>query len=376
MAAQAVGSGGGSTNDYSATAVITVNDDAHIAKVDGSFGGQATAQGPSAPGSTQAAPVQTLEASDNIAMDGSGHRRPDVERNMLGTGDWSTGEMVGLWSGSELVTESMILAAAREAEELWRSGKCVELQLDHRDEDVLPDATVRITAKVHHVIDGNDLDKPVVATLDGIKGIDPTTKQPAPATVAYTAGPEQGDVGRVTFTTTSNRGADERTIRFIVKPIGWDVTFKGTDTEAFGPVANRLTATMEDMRITASGDVLTGTGDLHLTGKVNSGPCTGKLDQTATVTVTGTLAGTGPGSTLRVSFSTPSPASGVVHMHCTPGGGSDLPAQGYSERVGETLVGIELPADGGTLAVSKTNAVGGILNVKIKGTFTVTRPGS
>ena len=367
------GSGGGSSNDYSATAVVTVNDDARIANVDGSFEGQTTSQGPPAAGSTEPGPTSTNHAGDNIANDGSGTRRSDVARNIQLAGDGTADQQVGLWAGTSLITESMILAAAREAEKLWREGKCVELQLDHGDEDVQPDAIVEITAKVHHRFDGNDLDKPVVAKLDGVKALEPTTKQPAPATVTYTAGSAENDIGRVTFNTTSNRGVAEKTIRFIVRPAAWNVTFEGTDTETFGPVANHLEATIEDLRITANGDVLSGTGDLHLTGTVTSGACSGKLNQTATVTVTGTLVGTGPESRLRVSFSTPSPAGDVVHLRCRPGGGADIAAEGHAERVGETLLGIELPADGGTLAISKSKAIGGILNVKIKGKFTVVR---
>ena len=313
------GSGGGTTNNYSASAVVTVNDDAQIANIDGNFEGETTAQGPPAAGSTEPGPVARNHATDNIATDGTGNRRPDVARDIQVSGDGSSDQQISNWAGTSLITESMILAAAREAQKLWREGKCVELQLDHGDEDVQPDAVVQITAKVRHRFDGNDLDKPVVAKLDGVKALEPTTKQPAPATVTYTAGPDENDVGRVTFTTTSNRGIAEKTIRFIVRPAAWEVTFEGTDTETFGPVANHLEATIEDLRITANGDVLSGTGDLHLTGTVTSGACSGKLNQTATVTVTGTLVGTGPESRLRVSFSTPSPAGDVVHLRCRPG---------------------------------------------------------
>ena len=370
------GSGGGTSNDYSATAVVTVNDDARIANVDGSFEGQTSSQGPPAGGSTQPGPTSTNRVGDNIANDGDGRRRSDVARNIQLAGDGTTDQQVGVWAGTSLITESMILAAAKEAEKLWRDGKCVELQLDHGDEDVEPDAIIQITAKVHHRIDGNDLDKPVVAKLDGVKTLDPTTKQPAPATVTYTAGPAENDIGRVTFNTTSNRGMAEKTIRFIVKPAAWNVTFEGTDTEKFGPVANHLDVTIEDLRITANGDALSGTGDLHLKGTVTSGACSGKLDQTAPITVTGTLVGTGPGSKLQVAFASTSPGGDVVHMRCRPSGGADIGAEGHAERVGETLLGIELPADGGTLAVTKSKAIGGILNVKVKGRFTVTRSGS
>ncbi len=61
-------------------------------------------------------------------------------------------------------------------------------------------------------------------------------KQPAPATVTFTAGPKEGDFGRIAFKSVSNRGIVETDVTYTVHATGWKVTFKGTDVETFAPV--------------------------------------------------------------------------------------------------------------------------------------------
>ena len=57
-------------------------------------------------------------------------------------------------------------------------------------------------------------------------------------------------------------------------------------------------------------------------------------------------------------------------------GEADLPAEGHAERFGEPLGEFDLPAAGGTVPISKTAAIGGLFNVTIEGSFTVTRENS
>jgi hypothetical protein len=64
-----------------------------------------------------------------------------------------------------------------------------------------------------HRIEGNELDKPVVATLSGVAKLEPAgEKQPAPATVTYDAGPKNGDRGDIAFESVSNRGIAQKTV--------------------------------------------------------------------------------------------------------------------------------------------------------------------
>ncbi len=270
------------------------------------------------------------------------------------------------------LTSNAAWATATAVETAWRSGKCLDLIVDPEGGDVGPDSVTDVVAKVKHHFEGNELDKPVTATLAGVAAIDPLgEKQPAPATVKYTAGPNDGDVGEISFETVSNRGIAKKMVKFTVRPAAWDVTFKGTDTEVFAIVENKLTAEISDLRITAEGNALSGSGKLRLKGTVRSSVCSGPLDQVAEIKVLhGTLAGSGPEAVIRMVVSAVSPPGDVVHVRCNPGG-ADIPAEGHAERFGEALMEFELPAAGGTVTVSKTAAIGGIFQVTVKGTFTV-----
>ena len=111
----------------------------------------------------------------------------------------------------------MVMAAAQEAEKLWRSGKCVELIVDPDGGDVDANEVTSVTATLKHKIDKSELDKPVEATFSGEQSLDPASGvQPAPATVSHTAGPEQGDTGIIRFDLVSNRGIAERSPAFTV----------------------------------------------------------------------------------------------------------------------------------------------------------------
>jgi hypothetical protein len=385
---QGGGAGKGISKEMSGDVGITVGDDAHIASVEGTVqGSEESTGGVPAAGGDSDLPVSTRTSSDNIANDGNGNRLPNVPRDIQVGGENSTvDEQIKMWGTTNLFIETTVTAAAKEAEKLWRSGKCVELIVDPDGGDVEQDEVTEVTAKLKHKIEGNELDKPVEANLTGIATLEPDgEKQPAPATVTYTAGPEDGDVGTIAFKSVSNRGIAEKSVRFTVRPPAWTVTFTGTDTETFGPVTNTFSVALTDLSIKANGETLSGTGNLHLTGDATTSAggaaeCTGPVDQVATTSVTGTLVGEGPDAVLRIVVRSTSPAGETVHMTCTnmfgAVGEADLPVEGHAERFGEALAEFDLPAVGGTVPVSKTAAIGGVLNVAIEGSFTVTKEAS
>lgn len=282
-------------------------------------------------------------------------------------------DLAPLFKSAAYAISVAAIVLGQAAESFWRDGKCVELIVDPDGGDVDANSITDVVAKVKHRFEGNELEVPVEATLAGVAAIDPAgERQPAPATVKYTAGPDDGDVGDVTFKTVSKRGIGKKTVKFTVRPAAWSVTFHGKDTEAFAIVLNTLTADIAELEITAQDRVLTGTGKLHLAGTVTSGTCSGPLDQVATISATGTLVGAGPEAVLRIVLSAPSPPGGIVHMTCIPGGGADIPAEGHSERFGEALAEFDLPATGSPVQVSRKASIGGIMQVAVSGTFTVT----
>jgi hypothetical protein len=75
---------------------------------------------------------------------------------------------------------------------------------------------------------------------------------------------------------------------------------------------------------------------------------------------------------MRIVIRSVSPPGDVVHMRCQPSGGADIAAEGHAERFGEALGTFDLPAVAGSTTISKSKSIGGVLQVTIKGTFTVT----
>lgn len=104
------------------------------------------------------------------------------------------------------------------AQEQWKSGKCVRIEATESSRFVDPQEVVTFTAEPWHRIDGDRLNKRIVATLAGVASVEPEgAAQDPPATIVYRAGTEAGDTGTVTLTSTSNRGIGTATITFTVR---------------------------------------------------------------------------------------------------------------------------------------------------------------
>ena len=376
------GSGSGTkgvSKEFSGNVGITVGDDANIVKVEGTAQGSEDAKGVGPAGAGDAASTATTRtASDNIANDRNGQRLSGVPRAIqLGGEGTTSAQQIGFFGTMSVFVETMVTAAAKEAEKLWKSGKCLELIIDPKSGDVDPDEVKDVTAKLKHKIEGNELDKPVTATLVGVKSVEPAgEKQPAPATVTFTAGPKEGDVGRIAFKSVSNRGIADGEAIFTVHATGWDVGFKGTATQvanaALGPEKVSLKATISDLRVTAKDGSLSGTGKLHLKGTHTAGCFTGKLDQVVPLDLEGTLVETGSETVMRVTFRRPSPSSGMITMSCPQVATWDFPDAAYSELFWFVIGTVDLPAAGGQVAFDRT-AVLLPRTGTVAGSFTVTK---
>lgn len=241
--ARSGGTAKGVSKDFSGAATISVDDRARISTVKGTSQGSEESRGGIAPpgGGESTLTASTRTAGGDIANDGDGQRLPGADRApgiTLG-GEGSTVDQQGsFWGSMTLFVETMVTASAKEAEKLWRDGKCVELIVDPEGGEVSPGEVKSVTATLRHKVDGNELDKPVEATLTGVQSLEPAgTSQPAPATVTYTAGPAQGDVGQIAFKSVSNRGIAEKTVTFTVGGESLDVSLKGTMTTSLGGIS-------------------------------------------------------------------------------------------------------------------------------------------
>jgi hypothetical protein len=296
----------------------------------------------------------------------------------------SSGALAAGVLGGALAHELVRLTAAGAAPafaKAWRSGICIEVLVDPKGGDVEKDSETTVTAKVKHKIDGGELDKPVEATLSGVKSIDPAgRKQKAPATVKYKAGSKEGDRGTIEFESVSNRGIGRTAVTFCVSCADWTISSTGTAVETYASGAtNNLRVVLSDIRVKAgSGAALSGTGTMTLSGVSTSvlGPatCTGKIAElTVPVEVRGTLVGTGPTAVLRLTLVTPENPNSMVAMTCSvPGGSFTTPAtpQAHIGFYRQTLGEFDLPAPGGTKTVTGSVTFG-VLKVNGSATFTV-----
>jgi hypothetical protein len=152
----------------------------------------------------------------------------------------TTGTSGGTMSDQELigwmkfVKMTSLIVSSRgfdRAQEQWRSGKCVEIRATESSRQVQRQEVVDFTSEPWHRIDGNRLDKRIVATFAGLASMEPEgAPQDPPAAVTYRAGSQNGDTGTVTLTSTSNRGIGTLALTFRV---GGGYRIDGTYRNAF-----------------------------------------------------------------------------------------------------------------------------------------------
>jgi hypothetical protein len=119
---------------------------------------------------------------------------------------------------SGAVVAALIFDAAQAK---WRSGACVRIESTESSRTVEKNESFTFTNRVFHQVDGNELQKRIVASFNGVRSASPTdVEQDAPADVSFTAGSNDDDVGTVKLKSTSNRGIGELSLTFTVAD-GW-----------------------------------------------------------------------------------------------------------------------------------------------------------
>jgi hypothetical protein len=325
--------------------------------------------------------VTTRTAGGDIANDGAGNRLPDSPRapGLTFGGDGTDLESQAQFAGGMvLYVETMVTAAAQQAEKMWRDGKCVELLVDPAGGDIEADATREVTAKLKHKIDGNELDKPVVATLSGVAKLEPSgQKQPAPATVTYTAGPKDGDSGVIAFESVSNRGIAQKTVTFTVGSAKLEVSINGTMITRLGNLSYETRADIPSVILTRQPDgTYAGGGDS--TAGISFALCGPNVYNTAGITKLiahqETSADPAASGGWVVTFDESSTYAGAG-VCVTPEGsalmeafaGPSGPMTGFMFILGN----LTARAEGETKSINVTTNLGGSTNT-IKGTYTIT----
>jgi hypothetical protein len=111
------------------------------------------------------------------------------------------------------------------AKDKWQGGACVRIDATTaKARQVHPNEVVNFTAKPVHVVEGNDLDKPIVATFSGDGTLAPVdTSERPPVSYTYTAPSDKDKTGTAVLKSTSNRGIGTLTIVFRTVVKGWMV---------------------------------------------------------------------------------------------------------------------------------------------------------
>jgi hypothetical protein len=163
----------------------------------------------------------SVGVAESLTMDGGFGAVLGASSSVTSSDGATKSEAGHALDGLESTVSLVALTASKAASSFWRSGRCIEVVIDPAGGNVAKDSTTTVTAKVRHRFEGNELDKPVKATLSGVKSIEPSGQNvKAPATFTYTAGPKEDDKGTVTFKSVSNRGIGETTVTFTVGG-GW-----------------------------------------------------------------------------------------------------------------------------------------------------------
>jgi hypothetical protein len=239
------------------------------------------------------------------------------------------------------------------------------------------DSTTKVSAKVRHRFENTELDKPVEATMTGVKSIEPAgSKVPSPASFTYTAGPKPEDAGIVTFKSVSNRGIGETTATFTVggKELAVSIDGKST-TSAFG-VSYRTAVKVNGLRLARQPDgsylgSAPATTSIQLLGDI---PCPSAFKEKGKVTLRATrepspdpaaapnwLITLAPGS----KFTTSGDCFGVPIEQVIQSGPNGFTGD-FIDLLGTMTIG----GDGGTLKIKKTVPVGvskTVFDVTVKG---------
>jgi hypothetical protein len=213
--------------DDKADAQVFANDEANLDHVSSDLKtDKAVKGGTRAAGADQSDLTDyTIDAGETMTLgqDGNGQSGPGT----FNAHNVTKAEVNDAYHAAEQFLGIAVWTSAKAAEKFWRAGKCIEVVVDPAGGDVAANSTTSVTAKVRHRFENKELNKPVEATVAGVKTIEPAgQRQPAPATFTYTAGGKPADTGNVTFKSISNRGIGESTVTFTVGG-GWKTESNG-----------------------------------------------------------------------------------------------------------------------------------------------------
>jgi hypothetical protein len=207
------GTGSGFARQFKGTFTLVVGDDASLTSIEAQMNMQDGSHGPA---STSGDWYETVAVPATI--DPNGGISIDVNKGThYGTG---TEEQIARTLNGYATAYPIIVELAKEAQKFWRSGACVELQVNPDSKTVNPDEKVSLTVEARHKFDGSQVPGKITAKFSGKASLEPQgTPVEAPATFTFTAGRDQGDTGTITLEQKSRRGIGKKTVEYKVEGI-------------------------------------------------------------------------------------------------------------------------------------------------------------
>lgn len=277
---------------------VFVNDQAEVDRVQMDMQGDSAMKGGTRAAGAAQSDLQSYSVgvAETLTMGAGFTKVLGAESHVTASDGATRSNASNAFDGMEAMVSLVAIVASSAARTFWQSGKCIEVVVDPSGGSVDRDSKTSVTAKVRQRFEGAELDKPVEASLSGVKLIEPAgQKVPAPATFTYTAGPKEGDTGEVTFKSVSNRGIGETTVTFTVGG-GWIIEHTSSNSTIKGQKCNGLDGDWLMQGVIKGGGLTqTVTFRIVIDGQTLHGTYSYK-GITSLPSFTGTIDGTGPAS--------------------------------------------------------------------------------
>jgi hypothetical protein len=357
-------------------AVATIDGEAHVAIVahSGSMSRHATGDRAVFASGGEGSAESHLEASTSWTADGAGNTTSSSSVDVQ-VAEGANDADIRAWVLTRALAGTLTGDAVTAAEQVWRSGRCLELKPDPAGRTVAPGSETDITVKIEHKAYDEEVERPIRATFAGVERAERLdTPIDAPADFTYHAADEPQTEGTITWRTVSNRGIAERSETYRVEGrLLLDVDLKATFRQ--GPVSTRGTVRANGLRVTpVAADATTGAppgvtvhGDLDFRGRARSPLCVGTYRDAfpvdPAINASATITGDGEDRRLVVSLRLEDGSASLrARIRCEVGSVDlDIPVARMLPRDG-----IELPLAGGTVTWQ-----GNVSGARLRGTFTL-----
>lgn len=249
-------------------------DDAKLQRIEATLDLAADAHGPGSPGGPGPTGPFDWGVSQQLQV-----TMPANGGTTAGTGSAAvvTGSGGDRASGALFISSAMaqlfLAQVGKEAQNFWRSGKCIELKPSDDTRKVKASEEIDLTVEAVHKFDGQPVEAPIVATFTGKKSLQPTDSPvDPPAHFTFVAGEEKDDKGTIDLKQTSKRGIGLRKVEFTVDDLKLQVAIESRVRMSGGVTSYDAKITLAPTNLTSGpGGVYETTATVNWTTTITPG---------------------------------------------------------------------------------------------------------